>query len=245
MYQLTGRLSRDANGDRSGKLPLHVQLSEMLARDVKAGLLADGSRLPPERDLATRLGVAVGTLRKALADLADKGLLERVHGSGNYVRNAEGAATIYGLFHLERIGGGGLPTAEVLSARKILKPDRLPQIGSDPMAHRIRRLRYLDDMPAALEEIWLDGARIDNLDATTLTESLYVYFREELDLWINHADDVVSVAEPPDWKPEDFGSTSTIWGFVERTGFDQENRNVEYSRTWFDPATTRFVARWR
>jgi len=84
------------------RLPLHVEISEMLAREIQAGVLADGSRLASERLMADELGVAVGTLRKALLELTQKGLLERVQGSGNYVRKpkqSQNVDTIYSFFH--------------------------------------------------------------------------------------------------------------------------------------------------
>ncbi|MEO0693767.1 MAG: GntR family transcriptional regulator, partial [Pseudomonadota bacterium] len=65
-------------------LPIYVQIAELLTRDIVAGRLIDGERLPPERDMAAELGVSVGTLRKALAVMSNKGLVERVQGSGNY-----------------------------------------------------------------------------------------------------------------------------------------------------------------
>ena len=67
-------------------LPVHQQISEMLIREIAAGRIIEGEKLPPERDMAAGLGIAVGTLRKALGDLERKGLLSRVQGSGNYVR---------------------------------------------------------------------------------------------------------------------------------------------------------------
>ena len=67
-------------------LPIYVQISEMLIRDVSAGHYLDGARLPPERQLATDLGVSVTTLRKALDDMAQKGMLKRRQGSGNYIK---------------------------------------------------------------------------------------------------------------------------------------------------------------
>jgi len=69
---------------RSQALPKYIQVSEMLIREIAAGHLSDGARLPPERDMAVGLDISVGTLRKALADLEDKGMLERVQGSGNF-----------------------------------------------------------------------------------------------------------------------------------------------------------------
>ena len=67
-------------------LPIYVQISEMLIRDITAGLYVEGARLPPERQMATELGVSVTTLRKALDDMTHKGMLEKLQGSGNYIK---------------------------------------------------------------------------------------------------------------------------------------------------------------
>lgn len=99
-------------------LPRWQQMSERLIREITAGRLAHGARLPPEREMAAGLGLAVGTLRKALADLAAKGLLDRRQGSGNYVvrrGGAAGAPGAYAMFRLEFPGDGGLPTAELIA----------------------------------------------------------------------------------------------------------------------------------
>src|SRR5215470_10881960 len=46
---------------------------ERLLRAIKLGVVAAGDRLPPERELAARLGVARATLREAIHALADAG----------------------------------------------------------------------------------------------------------------------------------------------------------------------------
>jgi GntR family transcriptional regulator len=46
--------------------------------------LAPGESLPPERALAARFGVSRSTVRQAVTDLVAAGLVQRVHGSGNY-----------------------------------------------------------------------------------------------------------------------------------------------------------------
>jgi len=232
-------------GTQTTHLPLHVQVSEMLAREIHAGLLLDGARLPPERTLATQLGIAVGTLRKALTDLHQKGLLERIQGSGNYVRTNNKASTIYSLFRLELIKGGGLPTASVLSVKHIKKPRKLPAFGQSESAHRIRRIRWLNGIKAAVEEIWLDDAYADTVDESDLSDSMYQYYKDSLGLWIQNAEDKLSVRTLPDWAPGGEDDVDSAWGFVERLSWNNAGVTVEYSRTWFDPNTTRYVARWK
>lgn len=223
-----------------------MQISEMLIREIGAGRLADGARLPPERDMAAGLGIAVGTLRRALAELTQKGLLERIQGSGNYVRAKAEMAGIYAFFRLERIGGGGLPTADILSVDTMGKPAELPEFGLSEHAHRIRRLRRLDGVPAAVEEIWLDGGRAEALRKQDLSESLYLHYRLALGFSVTRVEDRVSVAPAPDWRPPEFAPVGgSPVGFIERFAYAGDGASVEYSRNWFDPAVARYVSRFR
>lgn len=227
-------------------LPLHQQTSEMLIREIAAGRIIDGEKLPPEREMAAGLGIAVGTLRKALADLEGKGLLERVQGSGNYVRSRPDVESIYAMFRLELVEGGGLPTARVLSVDRLPKPVGMPAFGTSTDGHRIRRLRSLGGKVAALEEIWLDGACADRVTIADLSDSLYLYYRQALGIWIARAEDRIGVDTVPDWEPAGFGlPPGAPAGFIERIGWDREGASVEFSRTWFDPAIARYVSRLR
>lgn len=231
---------------QNNSLPKYVQTAEMLIREIASGRLSDGSRLPPERDMAAELGIAVGTLRKALGDLEDKGLLLRIHGSGNYVRHRPEAAGVYAFFRLERLDGGGLPTAEVIDVIRAAKPDDLPVFGKDSFAHRIRRLRRLSGEPVALEEIWLDGSWAETIVPEDLSESLYIFYRRELGLWIASAEDRIGVDAVPDWcLPEFPHPAGTRVGYVERSGRSQEGEIAEFSRTWFDSDKARYVNRMR
>ena len=244
MHQSCINFAEAGRVTRGVALPRYVQIAEVLIRDIAAGRIADGARLPPERELAARLGVSVGTLRKALDRLGAEGLLERVQGSGNYVRAPAAPRGVYGFFRLEAPGGGGLPTAEVLDVIRLPKPADLAESGPSAEGWRIRRLRRLDGRAAAVEEIWLDAARAASLDAAALSESLYLQYREALGLVILAVEDRVGVAPAPDWAPEAFGPRpGAPCGHVERVGRAQDGAPAEASRTWFDAAACRYVAR--
>jgi GntR family transcriptional regulator len=228
----------------SSALPKHTQLSEMLIREILAGHLADGARLPPERRMAEELDVAVGTLRRALSILEEKGLLERVQGSGNYIRARPMIESVYAFFRLERTRGGGLPTARVLDVVKLRKPAGAPDFGRSLTAHRIRRLRFLDSVPVAIEEIWLDARFADRLKARDLIDSLYLYYKKVLGLVIARIEDRVGVSKVPDWAPEEFSmAAGASAGFIERVSFNQDHQPAEYSCTWFNPEAARYTIR--
>ncbi|WP_296424585.1 GntR family transcriptional regulator [Yoonia sp.] len=229
---------------KTSALPKYIQVSEMLIREIAAGHLADGARLPPERDMAEDLGVAVGTLRKALADIEAKGLLERLQGSGNYVRHRPVVNSVYAFFRLELLRGGGLPTAQVLSVDRLAKPADAPDFGPDTQGHRIRRLRSLDGGLIALEEIWLDGGQRNVIGPDDLSESLYHFYRHQLGLVIAAVEDRIGVAAMPDWTPAAFHlrAGQTV-GYVERSSRNAAHEPAEFSRTWFDPARATYVSR--
>jgi GntR family transcriptional regulator len=227
-----------------GSLPLFLQISELLIRDIAAGRLMDGEKLPPEREMAARLGIAVGTLRQALAELVAKGMLTRVQGSGNYIRAVSDPASVYALLRLELAEGGGLPTARVLSVLRCPKDAGLPTFGDSAEGHRIRRLRYLSGQLAAVEEIWLDGSYAGVIAPGDLSESLYLYYRERLGLWIARAEDRVGQGPLPDWAPSEFPhAPGTPLPLITRVSWGQDGRRAEASRTWYDPEVARYVAR--
>lgn len=222
-------------------LPKYIQISERLIREIAAGHLADGTRLPPERQMADDLGTSVGTLRKALANLAHKGLLNRVQGSGNYIQQQSGVASVYAFFRLELLRGGGLPTARVLDAARRAKDADLPSFGTSDQAHRIRRLRLLDAHPVAVEEIWLDGAAADRISARDLSDSLYLFYRDALGIVIAGVTDRIGTGDLPDWACGLLHPRTT--GFITRISRDDTGRSVEFSRTWFDPGLATYISR--
>jgi GntR family transcriptional regulator len=227
-----------------GSLPIYLQIAELLSRDIAAGRLIDGEKLRPEREMAEELGIAVGTLRKALAELQHRGLLERIQGSGNYVRAISDPKSLYAMFRLELVGGGGLPTAEVLSVDRLPKPPELPVFGTSGEAHRIRRIRRLNSLPAAIEEIWLDGSFAETLSKEVLSESLYLFYRTALSLWIVRAEDQVGLDQVPDWVPDAFGQRpGSPVPHVLRISYDQNGGRAEVSGTWFDHTIARYTAR--
>jgi DNA-binding transcriptional MocR family regulator len=87
--------------------PTYRALADAFAEAIEGGRLADGVRLPPQRDLAHRLDVTVGTVGRAYDLLAQRGLTRGEVGRGTYVlarteplRVADGGSDIEGLIDL-------------------------------------------------------------------------------------------------------------------------------------------------
>lgn len=66
--------------------PRYLAIAGALQRDIEAGRLQPGARLPTHRDLAFKLGVTVGTVSRAYAEADRRGLLHGEVGRGTFVR---------------------------------------------------------------------------------------------------------------------------------------------------------------
>ncbi|MFO1217309.1 MAG: GntR family transcriptional regulator [Burkholderiaceae bacterium] len=72
-------------------LPKYAQLRETLYAAIKAGHWKPGARLPTESDLTRITRFSLGTVQRALRDLAYSGVVVRSQGSGTYVSDGQGA----------------------------------------------------------------------------------------------------------------------------------------------------------
>jgi GntR family transcriptional regulator len=66
-------------------LPIYYQLQTIIQNDIEGGRLKPGDAITPERKLAERYKVSVGTVRQAIAPLVNEGLLIRMQGKGTFV----------------------------------------------------------------------------------------------------------------------------------------------------------------
>ncbi|MBN9619191.1 MAG: FadR family transcriptional regulator, partial [Actinobacteria bacterium] len=117
---------------------------ERLAQSIRLGVLVEGDRLPPERELAERFGVSRVTLREAIKALRDAGLVEsrRGRGGGTFVA-APPRERARSLGTIEDSIAHGLD--DVLALRKVVEPGAAALAASRTLsaADRSSLLEYL------------------------------------------------------------------------------------------------------
>jgi GntR family transcriptional repressor for pyruvate dehydrogenase complex len=125
---------------------------EQLATAIRLGVFARGEQLPPERELAERLGVSRNTLREAIAALRDSGLLttRRGRGGGTWVTDAtELPSSVPGAFVRS-----GESMRDALTFRRVVEPGAAWLAATSPLAGDQRAwladsLTEVDDAPDA------------------------------------------------------------------------------------------------
>ena len=71
--------------DPHSTTPVYEQLVECVLRDVSAGELVVGDRIPPVRTLAAELGLAAGTVAKAYREMETRGIIETHGRKGTFI----------------------------------------------------------------------------------------------------------------------------------------------------------------
>ena len=175
---------RDVHGE---DLP-SVQVLRRIEADIVTGRLLPGSRLAPERELGARLGVARNTLRRALATLGTKGLIQP-RGRGGWVVVGPGVTEqVEGPPSLTEWAArhGYVVTSEVLvaKARTATSGEASDlRIVASSKVFELERVRFIEGVPISLDHSVLHPRLIPTLAGIDFgNRSLYGTLRERAGL---------------------------------------------------------------
>ena len=167
--------------DRSGPMPLYFQVASRIESAIISGEIPAGSRLENEVALGVRLGISRPTIRRAIQDLVDKGLLVRRRGIGTQVvqgqvtRNVELTSLFEDLARSNKHPTTHLLTHEILEADARVA-DTLGVDEGSPVLH-LRRVRSSDGVPVAVMENYLPEDFTDITGDEMNTYGLYQVLR--------------------------------------------------------------------
>jgi len=168
--------------------PLHEQVRGLILCRIERGDWPAGTPIPPEVQLASAFGVSIGTVRKALDQLARDRILVRERGRGTFVKHGGAWRTEAGL-RLCRANGEPIEldialvatdyvvaTAGEVSALRMLRPASIV-----PRALRLRREWRSEGRLVVVETISVDAARFPNLqfEIDPSAEALFPVYAEK------------------------------------------------------------------
>ncbi|MFC4564823.1 GntR family transcriptional regulator [Nocardiopsis mangrovi] len=222
---------------------LYRVIYDDISSQITSGALKAGSKLESESELARRYGVSRMTVRQALDLLFTDELVTRKRGSGTYVReNPRRGRRLNRLrsFAQELASPEEAVTSRVLSATEEKAPKQIAQgLGLEigDAVNRIKRLRLVGGVPAAVQEAWVPYAVAPGLARDPLVEgSLYRTLTEKHGLKLRWADQTMTAAllEPAEAEL----LSATIGGAVLhslRVTYSDTERAVEYTNSWTLP----------
>jgi GntR family transcriptional regulator len=230
--------------------PLYAQTEDLLTRRIAEGTWSPGALIPAEPDLAAELGVSPGTVRKALAGLERRRLIERRQGRGTFVAEHTSERALFHFFRVVDLGDAKhAPTSLVLDCRTTVStPEEAAALALDPGAevHKVERIRAIADQPVILERILLPAARFPGFALPVLrlmTEELYVLYQRDHGVTIARAEErLAAIAASPEQAAKLMLDPGAPLLEIARAAFDVSDKPVERRVTWLDTRMHRYHA---
>ncbi|HQD40677.1 MAG TPA: GntR family transcriptional regulator [Bacillota bacterium] len=135
------------------KQPLYMQIRELLRQEIQKGRWKSGERIPPEMEICKYFNVSRFTVRQAILQLVQEGLLERHAGRGTFIKKARPAGN---LREDQQLLGVVLPYQPYAHTGEILKgiEKRASQLG---MRAVFANSQHTDNEEQLLQELLQEG----------------------------------------------------------------------------------------
>ncbi len=183
----------------------YMKIEEYIMEGIYSGKFPADYLLPTEKELCQQFNVSRMTVNKALNNIAKKGFVERVRGSGSYVKlpNVEKQSVVMSAFTEQYERKGFKVTTKLLSYQIIKTKDfskfnlaKKLCINTNEPIHYFVRLRFGDGEPMAIQYTYVPVSRIPAIDVNSLNKSFYEYLEKKLKLSLGNGESVMQVVLP-------------------------------------------------
>jgi len=146
-----------------GPLPLYERIKRGILAKIESGAWGRDQRIPSENELVRALGVSRMTVNRAFSELADDGVLVRIHGVGTFVGGAPPLAPLMEIRNIadEIAERGHRHSASLLCREVALAPAEIAEQFGMPSGRRLFHTIIVhaeDDLPVQLEDRYVSPA---------------------------------------------------------------------------------------
>ena len=211
-----------------------------LAEKIDNGTYKPNQQLPTIAELCGIYSVSNITIKKALDELALRGMISKRKGSGCYVKGVFAKTASVGQmsgqmagFSSEAAAKGGTLTSDVLDF-SVVHPEApvAEKLGmsEEDFVYHVCRVRVLDGVPQVVEYTYMPIAKIPGLRLEHVQSSIYAYIEQDLGLKIDSAHRVVRAKMPTAEEKKELGlDGKTPVLEVEQVGFLDDGEPFEDS----------------
>lgn len=185
--------------NRRSPIPIYYQIEEYIKNLIENKDLKPGDMIPSEREFTDLFKVSRMTVRQAVMELVNEGILIRLKGKGTFVSEKKIEQPLQGLkgFTEEMEKLGFKPSSKLLDFQVREAPEHvadLLQLGEKEQVYEIKRIRLADEMPMAIETTFIPCGLVKNLTVNIISRSLYSYIEKECRLEIDSASQSLEAA---------------------------------------------------
>ncbi|MGC4378485.1 GntR family transcriptional regulator [Fictibacillus sp. Mic-4] len=180
-------------------VPLYSQLKQIILEDIDRGVYSPGEKMPTESELCDKYGVSRITVRKAVLDLVDDGILIRQQGKGTFVQRQKIkreliSITGYSEFMVE---SGKKPDTKIISLNILHASEEIADsLAIEPGDEilEMKRILFYDEMPFVFEVSTYPLTLVPNLDQY-IHESISTYeiLKNRYHLYPAHKTELINV----------------------------------------------------
>jgi|AGTN01.3.fsa_nt_gi Transcriptional regulators len=195
--------------DKRSPVPLYIQLKNELLDNIHKETWLAGEQIPTEQALMAQYGAGRATIRQAVSMLENEGYLCKRHGIGTFVARSQPSFGFEPLISFSySLSAKGIHARNVITEKGIIDADdalRKRMRTDEPRLFYMRRLRYAENTPIAIEESYFCEAFKEIEAQHDLTGSLAKLLLKELGITIQKVEQVVVPRTPTSKEREIFG----------------------------------------
>ncbi|MFC4402179.1 GntR family transcriptional regulator [Gracilibacillus xinjiangensis] len=223
--------------DKKSPLPIYYQLQQEIREQIQNGELQPGELIPSERIYTEKYDISRMTVRQAINNLAQEGLLVRMKGKGTFIAEQKIQQTLKGItsFSEEMKQKGREPGSRVISLKEI-NADRFManklDIDNDAKVLKLKRVRLADQIPVAFETSYMPKDTVGQMKEEDFANSFYEYVENVLHFHITHGEQDIesTLAEQEDKEYLGLEDGAPIL-LIKRLTYISGNKPIEYVRT--------------
>ncbi len=219
---------------------LYFQVKEAIKEYIRENNLRPGEQLFSEQQMMKMYGVSRITLRRALDELEQEGVIYKIHGKGSYVATMRIKAQLsYLSSFTEDMENRGYKThARVIENSIIDPPQDVKQnlnLNDGEQVVLINRVRYADDQPIAMEECYMLAERFRSiLDKDLSHISVNKLMQNEYDVKFSHAKQWIGTHISTKYLTQILNLNKPIAILaMKRLVFDIQGKPVQYTLSYY------------
>lgn len=182
--------------NHSSYMPLYAQIIDYLTEMIDSGRYKTGEQIPSEMILAKDLGVSRITVTNAIQRMVQEGTLYRIQGKGTFVaekKSVEHRLTTLISFTEDMVSRGYQTRTELVSIELVVPSEKIMQnleLSEGDQTWKIKRIRYADEEPMAIQNAYLPEKIFPDLDKKGLgNNSLYDLLRDGYKVEMSEAEE--------------------------------------------------------
>lgn len=215
--------------DKSSPIPVYYQLKTDLVSKISAGVWKPGECISSERELCEIYGVSRMTIRQAIGELVQEGILLRLKGKGTFV--CEHTVKQQDMMSFtEMTKSVGELKNQVIEFSKINTPESLEDIFPLEELYKIKRKRIVDNECIALETVYIPVDYCGYIDEKMLEGSLFKIL-EDFGYLVDYSDSSIKSIIANDNLKDIFKVGDNVPMLqIDSTTYDARNKVIFYEK---------------